>query len=272
MKKRLTSCMYVSYSNDGSVTCQKAFNRGKDCLLHAGKARCGHKRNSVESVQVFQDEKWFWKTGIELTMCAFSSLFYGEQDKFCSKDKPGDNDHAKEIHKRGHYHFIQRDIQTVLSIVIHLHKYLRDTRKIGKQFKFLDCGCGVGNVVMMAHLKGFDAYGIEYDTVTLRRGRKLLKQFKIDPKRLSQGDILEYPNYADYDVLYGYCPMCNHEKEKEFEAKLKHDMRIGAILAGISANNCEKIGKDYVFFKKLELGYGPYNTIRVNQKIAHEKG
>jgi SAM-dependent methyltransferase len=180
-------------------------------------------------------------------MRAFGDLFAAEQYKF-SIDKRG-REHREQRHKLGHYHFIGRDMNSVMHIVISAREHFGPGRW---QPKFLDCGCGVGNVVMMAQYAGFDAYGIEYDEKTLKRGQRLFKQFRLDPKKLFQGDILEYPDYHKYDVLYGYCPLSDREKEHLFENKLKLDMKVGALLAGIHFRppGYEEIGEKVEIRKK----------------------
>jgi SAM-dependent methyltransferase len=254
-------CIYLTNS-DG--TCHKKFNRGKECVSYTGR-RCGHKRLNRTSTPVFDDEKWHWKSNMHTLSLALSNLFYGEQAKFHDNEK-GDA-HAKRRMELGHYPFIMRDMNNVISMVTHARKHFGHRRRTEPKPKFLDCGCGVGNVVLMAHFAGFDAYGIEYDSVTLQRGRRLLKQFRVNPKKLFQGDILEYPNYADYDVLYGYCPMCDRDKEDAFESKVRLDMKIGALLWGIGWRKSEKIGKERVYFQRLILGPDAVSSI----KVAHEK-
>ena len=263
-----TDCIYFNNSGTcNSGRCSKKFNRNKQCVLTRLK-RCGHKRLTETYNPIFDDPKWFWKSSMHTLLSAVDSLFYGEQRKFYGKKGEA---HANRRRKIGHYPFIMRDMGSVMRMLIYARKYLGDCYS---NPKFLDCGCGVGNTVIMAHFAGFNAYGIEYDPVTLQRGRRLLKQFGIDPKKLFRGDILEYPNYADYDVLYGYCPMCDDRKEHIFENKLKFDMKIGALLCGLNSGRqrYQKIGKERVYFKRLTLDSdAAYSWVNPSVKVDHEK-
>lgn len=142
---------------------------------------------------------------------------------------------TKEQKRRGHYHFIPQDIRTVVPQLFaawHLFNYLNPYRD--RPIKFLDCGAGVGNVVMMADCVGFEAYGIEYNPETVRRGRALMKKFGFaNPKKmLLQDDLLEFNDYDKFDILYLYCPMSDTDKERKFEYRLLEKMRKGAILLG----------------------------------------
>jgi len=201
-------------------------------------------------------------------------LFQSEAEKFRNNDKG--ISHARKRYKMGHYPYITRSMEAVMSMVIHVRKCFGHE---GPVPKFLDCGCGVGNVVMMAHFAGFDAYGIEYDPVTLQRGKRLFKQFRVDPKKLFRGDILEYPNYADYDVIYGYCPMCDNKKEQAFENKVSLDMKIGAVLCGLgfrshrSPPGIEKMIGPRAYFQQLmlEASDDHYASCSPVIKVAHEK-
>lgn len=259
------NCVYFNNANRG--TCHKKFNRGKDCVLST-KPRCGHKKLHKVCNQTFDDPKWYWKSTMNTLMTAMSGLFYSEQAKF-QNSKKGEA-HADRRRKIGHYPFIMREMGGVMAMVIHVRKYFGSRTKTPK---FIDCGCGVGNVVLMAHFAGFDAYGIEYDPVTLQRGRRLFKQFRVNPKKLFRGDILEYPNYADYDVIYCYCPMCNDEKEQAFENKVKLDMKVGALTCGLRDRNDNRIGKERAYFQRLILAADDYACSMVNPliKMAHEK-
>jgi len=251
-----------------SSTCELKSNRGKACTDNE---LCDKFSPAIEHASIFDDDKWYWKSSMRLLISATNSLFRGEERKFCGSSKA--NEHCKSRNKMGHYHFIPRDVENVLSMLIYSRNYLKTvlpkSLEYGKGPKFLDCGCGVGNIVILAHFAGFDAYGVEYDPLTLTRGRRLLKQFDIDPKRLMKGDILEYSKYHEYDVLYGYCPMNNSEFEHKFEYKLRLDMKIGALICGLPYHiGCEKIDDQYVYFKRLVLndGYGMSPAI----KVKHE--
>lgn len=236
-------CVYVGNDERANV-CYKKFNRGKKCKLLTSSYKCRCYLPVSENAPVFDDEKWFWKSSYNALGRAFDRRIETEAKKFVvTRD---------QRHKDGHYQFIPRGVDSLMRILIHSYKYLRD-REEHKGPKFLDCGCGVGNAVLLAQSVGFDAYGIEYDRDTLESGKEMFEQFGVDPKKLFQGDILEYENYHEYDLLYGYCPMTSRKKEHDFECTLKLKMKKGALLAGLTAGHHQQIGKHHVYFKKLIL-------------------
>jgi len=247
-------CVYMS----GRNKCNLKFNRGKKCIA------CEQHTPEGEYIPSFDDEKWSWKTGMNALTRAFDHLANNEERKFHAGKKA--QEHCDSRRKMGHYHFIPRSSEFILHALTCAFKYLGSRTE--SQPKFLDCGCGVGNVVIPANFVGFSAYGIEYDAITLARGRRLLKQFGMDPKRLMKGDILKFSKYHEYDLLYGFCPMSNCELEDEFEQKLRLGMKIGALISGLRfTSGCEKIGKERIYFKQLRLA-GGRNPVGI--KIAHE--
>jgi SAM-dependent methyltransferase len=241
MTKRKKKCVYLTHYGK----CGLKFNRGKTCI------RC----DEFEVADLFEpvfDSNVGRLEKINSTLTdAFNNLARGEERKFHGNEKACR--HSKSRYVEGHYHFIPRPSHIIMDLLTHSMQYI-SARSNMTAPKFLDCGCGVGNVVILAHFAGFEAYGIEYDKITLARGRRLLKQFGIPTNRLMQGDILDYPKYHEYDLLYGYCPMCNGKLERKFEEKLRLDMKIGALVAGLGGTlNFEKIGKERIYFKLLRL-------------------
>ncbi len=109
--------------------------------------------------------------------------------------------------------------------------------------RFLDCGCGIGNIILLAngiayginsrihgHFGGFAAQGIEFDEETIKTARSLWIDHCI-----IRGDLLKFDKYADYDFIYFYCPLSRPEKEVEFETRMltqiKPGTRITAMLS-----------------------------------------
>ena len=115
-------------------------------------------------------------------------------------------------------------------IVRALH-YVRtlDTSRNRNRNKFLDCGCGIGNIMILAQYLGFKSYGIEYEKENVELARKLLKRV-IDTKQVIHGDIMKYKYYKQYDVIYYYEPLQNREKRREFADKISKEAKRGAIV------------------------------------------
>lgn len=80
-------------------------------------------------------------------------------------------------------------------------RFLKDLYKIYQpNLKFLELGCGVGNVLRFAKNIGFKVTGIEINQNLIQNTEEVINM-----------DILNYPveNYKDYDVIYIYRPLKN---------------------------------------------------------------
>jgi hypothetical protein len=98
---------------------------------------------------------------------------------------------------------------------------LKKTHPRRKVFKFVDLGCGIGNIVIMAEAIGFKAYGVENDP-RLENLKKQSSWFKFE-------DIME-TDLNEYDVLYFYRPFQNYKFEDKFEKRIMRDMKVGAYI------------------------------------------
>ena len=126
--------------------------------------------------------------------------------------------------------------------------------------RFLDAGCGIGNIVLLAKVSGFDAYGIDINPDLIEIAGHLLKY---DQNNLDKQDILSYNKYNYFDVVYYYCPLQNSVMEKKFEAKVENDLKVGGIIiAGLKRDRA--IDKDPRFKRIKYLGYG---GLRVWKKV-----
>lgn len=146
----------------------------------------------------------------------------------------------KKRTKKGHYPFIPySNASKVLDILITVKNYIAN--KSGKCLSFIDCGCGIGNIVLLAEtLPGFNRVtGIEYDAATYKIADGLLEGGII------KGDITEFENYSAYDVLYYYTPISDPGKQQLFAEKLMNDMKVGAVVICVDDSNA--INKDKRF-------------------------
>lgn len=128
---------------------------------------------------------------------------------------------------KGSYPFISnRNLEVVLDTLIAIKTRFPVT---GNYPKFLDAGCGIGQIVHLAQYVGYQAYGIDLDDDMLKEGRKMFSKYHNRPF-LTKADITKYRNYSKYDVVYYYCPMNNHDKEVKFERYVDKKVKIGAII------------------------------------------
>lgn len=186
-------------------------------------------------VETLEDDASYWRHQARALTYMVERMFRKEQHRF--EEGAAGEKFIQKRRKLGHYNFIARPTHMLMSNLILLRELMRIEFNEAKNWnrpRFLDCGCGVGNVVAYAHFAGFTADGIEYDQATLDRGKFILDLFQINPDHLMQGDLLEYNDFGKYDVLYGYCPLSSHKKEKEFEARLVYQAKVGAYIVGLN--------------------------------------
>jgi SAM-dependent methyltransferase len=172
----------------------------------------------------------------------------------------------KEARKKGSWVFIPNSFTRIMDNFIELSDFLKKNKKwSGNESdydhrKFLDAGCGVGNIMVLANeiLQCKYIHGLEIDKENVDEAKNLLKRFaggKREYIEVFKKDILKFQNYGDYDIIYYYCPLCNFEMEKEFEEMVEDQMKVGAVLAPYYKNS-QRIEKDKRF-KIIINGYEP---------------
>ena len=123
---------------------------------------------------------------------------------------------------------------------------------------FLDAGCGIGNIMLIARVAGFEVAGIEYDPELAKVAKRLTCS------HVHVGDIAEYSQYKKYDVIYYYVPITNRDKMMRFCNRLGKRMRIGAyvIPLGYSRLFRPENGFEQIIYKGLD------SDLRVYRKIG----
>lgn len=118
-------------------------------------------------------------------------------------------------------------------------------KKKSGPLRFLDCGCGIGNIMILAYATGgfFRTDGVEYDLSTWRVAKDLAPPMS----KVFRGDLIEFKHYADYDIIYFYEPICDQRKRRIFLKKVMDDARIGAVIiahgGGASLSGSKKFKK-----------------------------
>lgn len=98
--------------------------------------------------------------------------------------------------------------------------------------RFLDIGCGIGNVLLMAEQFGFDVHGIEKDEYPAGIAARLLGK-----ERIEQADIWSYDAFDRFAVVYYFRPFSDRELQLRFEKLVEGRMRPGAILIANHKNS-----------------------------------
>lgn len=132
------------------------------------------------------------------------------------------------------YPFVAMDSRQVFEQVRFTARYL--ARKAaacpGPPPRFLDIGCGIGNVLLIAEQFGFDVRGIEKDPYSFPVAARLIGE-----ERIFQADIWSHEGYGDHEVLYYFRPFCQREPQLRFERLVEDRMRSGAILIANHKNS-----------------------------------
>ena len=122
------------------------------------------------------------------------------------------------------YPFVAMDTRQVLEQLLFVRQYLEsEGRKEAQELKFVDIGCGFGNVMLFAEQLEFQVFGLEKDEASLRVARDLF-----EPAQLIEEDIRHYSGYDQFDIVYYFCPLT--EGQREFERFVEDRMKKGAIL------------------------------------------
>lgn len=176
-----------------------------------------------------------------------------------------------------HFGFIPTDTMSILEILYWLYKHMRcehleqhrqhrADQYLGQhradQFKFLDIGCGIGNVVLLAYQVGFDAYGLEYNKKIYDIAKNVLP---VGSGRIFKGDMIDFKRYNQFDVLYYYVPMNNVKAMKKFVIKLMKAMKCGAYVIPNGFHRAFNASKE---FDRVKLGKNrsSYNYYRIYRK------
>lgn len=144
------------------------------------------------------------------------------------------NDHKRnKLHDKlgGRYHFIPNDPSYILRDINLATLILLKYKPSYDDIKFLDVGCGYGNVMQIAGAFGLDIQGIEYDKEIVKIGRMMFRVPHSDKNQyIIQGNALTFKDYKKYDIIYYYCPFEDSEKQRRLEKKIENDMHVGAIM------------------------------------------
>ena len=90
---------------------------------------------------------------------------------------------------------------------------------------FMDVGCGIGNVMLMAELMDFEVYGIEKDEYPFKIAQKLMGK-----ELVAQDDIWAFDRFDQFDVIYYFRPFSEKSLQYKFEALMEEKLKSGGIL------------------------------------------
>ena len=126
-----------------------------------------------------------------------------------------------------YYPFIPHDPDHAIQQLITVKKLLT-TENRTERISFLDVGCGIGNIMVLAQSMGFKPAGIEYNK-TLEK-KSLVGYVGYGPEDLYgivYCDAFKYKMYHKFDVVYMYCPISDYALEKRLERKIENALSVG---------------------------------------------
>ena len=129
------------------------------------------------------------------------------------------NDTARE------YPFVAMDTRQAYEQIRLARQHLQARRPHPHSLKFIDIGCGIGNILLLAELMEFEVFGIEKDTGSLAIARELVGEASV-----RQEDIWNYTKLDEFDVVYYFRPFCEKTQQLKFEQRIEDHLKPGAIL------------------------------------------
>src|SRR3990167_4332883 len=159
-----------------------------------------------------------------------------------------------EAARLGQYPYIPVQANRLINRFIEVDKYLKSP---GNKIKFLDAGCGIGIPSVLAKVLGWEPFGIDINPTILAFAKVLNWEHKDNFK---VADILTYPNYKDFDIIYYYKPFNTGEGQEKFDRLIENEAKIGAVIIPVDRFDTD-IFKDNKFKEfKLKTDDGiPFN-------------
>jgi SAM-dependent methyltransferase len=132
---------------------------------------------------------------------------------------------ASQNDTRHEYPFVPMDTRQAYAQISLARDLLRSQKKMGPGVTFMDVGCGIGNVLLLAELMEFTVYGIEKDEYPCTIAKKLLGDDCV-----AQDDIWQFARFADFDVIYYFRPFAEKQLQLRFEKLIEDQLKPGGIL------------------------------------------
>ncbi|MBC8318997.1 MAG: class I SAM-dependent methyltransferase [Desulfobulbaceae bacterium] len=146
------------------------------------------------------------------------------------------------------YPFVAMDTRQVFEQIHIVHEQLGKDTPPGKNHTFLDVGCGIGNIMLIAEQYSFDAYGIEKDEYPYQLATRL-----IDEEHVWQKDIWEFDGYHTFDVIYYFRPLPDAGPQTKFELMIEEKIKKSGIL--IANRKISSAIEEDSRFKRLSLDH-----------------
>lgn len=177
-------------------------------------------------------------------------------------DSFGD-EHELRFNKKDelHFHFIPQSSYTIVDYFRFLNEYIKNKNN-EKCLKFLDVGCGVGNVLLFANeifRWPIHAFGIERDKKLCLMARQFVDSY-YDSEYVFNMDAFNCKKYDKFDIIYYYCPIADVELQKKLEKLIEKKMKVGAYLIPfLKRDKTFTINEE---FKQINSEYEIYEKVK----------
>lgn len=125
------------------------------------------------------------------------------------------------------YPFVAMDTRQAYEQIRIATKYLKAKQRDSQSLSFLDIGCGIGNILLLAELMECTVCGIEKDEASYSIAKNLVGE-----ESVTREDIWQFERWADFDIVYYFRPFSEKNKQLKFEKLVEDKMQVGAILIG----------------------------------------
>ena len=122
------------------------------------------------------------------------------------------------------YPFVAMDTRQAYEQIRLARDFLQKKRP-ESNLRFIDIGCGIGNIMLLAEMMGFSVFGIEKDTPSFETAKDL-----IGAEHVSQEDIWQFDHLDKYDLIYYFRPFCEKDTQLRFEKRIEDRIKPGSAL------------------------------------------
>lgn len=168
----------------------------------------------------------------------------------------------RNSNRKGGYHFIPKSSELAIRDIMKAKYFLMAQGVKVEEMRFLDAGCGFGNIMYYAYLCGIrSCSGIDFTCINMEFGINFFRNFCHDLKiptrhtpalfnlikreytthysdpiessfNFIEGNLLEYEDYSPYNIVYFYCPLRMAEGQYLFVQKLADNVAKGTVIIG----------------------------------------
>lgn len=123
------------------------------------------------------------------------------------------------------YPFVAMDTRQAYEQIRLARDYLQKAGAFQSATSFIDIGCGIGNILLLAELMDFKVFGIEKDSASFDIAKKL-----VGSDDVGQQDIWTFTELNRFDVVYYFRPFSKKDIQLKFEQHVEDQLKPGAIL------------------------------------------